>query len=185
MGVPSVSSVNGVLPSLCSAADGPWRSLVAAHRAKLQHFIQRHIGHPDDAEELAQQAFMEAVKGYAGFRQEAELSTWLYGIAKNLVRHYLSRSPRRCYEFCGEESLLDVWDQAPTPLEALEQGQQLQALAQSLSELSGPMRDVLWLVTVDGLSYEAVAQQLSIPIGTVRSRVSRARSQLRTRMDGV
>lgn len=166
-------------------AEGPWRSLVAAHRSRLQHFIQRHIGHADDAEDLAQQAFIEALNSYAGFRREAELSTWLYGIAKNLVRNYLSRAPQKRYVFCGDDCLQNMQDYAPSPQEVLEREQRLQALAQELEALPVRLRHVLWLVTVDGLSYEDAAQQLAIPIGTVRSRVFRARHQLRMRMDCV
>lgn len=167
-------------PSEC-----PWRRLMVVHRHKLERFIQRHIGHQDDAEDLAQQAFLEAVTGYAHFRQESELSTWLYGIAKNLVRNYLARSPRRRYEFCSDEGMNDALDNAAAPEETLERAQQFRALSGVLGELPRPMSEALWLVAVEGLTYEGAAQALSIPIGTVRSRVSRARSQLRLRMEQI
>lgn len=183
MNVACIPSVDIALPAIGPVAEGPWRGLMAVHRSRLQHFIQRHIGHADDAEDLAQQAFIEAVNSYAGFRREAELSTWLYGIAKNLVRNYLSRAPQKRYVFCGDDCLQDIQDHAPSPQEVMEQEQRLQTLVQVWEELPAHLRHVLWLVTVDGLSYEDAAQQLAIPIGTVRSRVFRARHQLRMRMD--
>ncbi|WP_370681357.1 RNA polymerase sigma factor [Comamonas sp. GB3 AK4-5] len=185
MGLATASSTDTLGSPAGHAADGPWRRLVAAHQHRLRHFIYRHIGHADDAEELVQQAFVEAVHGYYGFRKEAELSTWLYGIAKNLVRNYLSRAPQRRYEFVSDEVLLETMDTAPGPDDVLECQQALRRLNQALRELPQNMQQVLWLVGVEKLSYEAAAQQLSVPTGTVRSRVSRARSALQTRLGGL
>ena len=170
-------------PAVDMGRDALWRSLMDAHHRKLHRFIHRHIGHMDDAEDLAQQTFIEAVHGYARFRKESELSTWLYGIAKNLVRNYLSRSPHRRYEFCSSDELPEGLDSVPSCYELLEREQQFRLLVQMLGELPESMYEALWLVAVDGLTYEATAQTLAIPIGTVRSRVSRARQQLRMRMD--
>lgn len=164
------------------ADEALFKQLVRVHQHRLHRFVIKHIGWSTDAEDITQQAFVEAAQGFASFKGDSELSTWLYGIAMNLVRNYLSRSPHRRYTFEGEEVLAETSCASATPFEQLAQSETVRALEQALSELAPEMRDVLLLVGLDELSYEDAAVMLSIPIGTVRSRVSRARSTLRKRL---
>lgn len=164
------------------ADEALFRQLVQKHQQRLYRFIVKHIGWGTDAEDLTQQAFVEAAQCYSTFKGESELSTWLYGIAMNLVRNYLSRSPHRRYGFDGDDVLADTRCARPNPFEQLAQSETVRALEQALGELGPEMRDVLLLVGLEELSYEEAAVMLSIPIGTVRSRVSRARSTLRKRL---
>jgi RNA polymerase sigma-70 factor (ECF subfamily) len=159
----------------------PFRELVQRHQTRLYRFVLKNIGNPSDAEELAQQAFVEAALSYRSFRGEAELSTWLYGNAMNLVRNYLSRAPHRRYQIEDESALEHFTAPDADPAAQVENAQLLQRLQAELDELPTEMRDVLLLVALDDLSYEEAAVMLSIPIGTVRSRVSRARATLRKR----
>lgn len=159
-----------------------FKQLVHEHQTRLYRFIVKNIGYGSDAEELTQQAFVEAAKAYESFRGASELSTWLYGIAMNLVRNYLSRAPHRRYQFEDEEALADTAAEQPDPSEQLAQTQAVRILQREIEGLPAEMRDVLLLVALDELSYEDAAVMLSIPIGTVRSRVSRARTTLRKRM---
>jgi RNA polymerase sigma-70 factor (ECF subfamily) len=158
-----------------------FRHLVDQHQKRLYRFVLKTIGNPSDAEEIAQQAFVEAAKSLVSFRGESELSTWLYGIAMNLVRNHLSRSPQRKYEF-DNEGVLDTLESAEAdPQQQVQNAQLLKKLQLELDGLPAEMRDVLLLVAVEDLSYEEAAILLSIPIGTVRSRLSRARGMLRAR----
>lgn len=166
-----------------TAPDALFKQLVHAHQKRLYRFVVKHIGWGSDAEDITQQAFVEAAAGYASFRGGSELSTWLYGIAMNLVRNYLSRSPHRRFQFEGEEALDDSAALEPEPSRQLDLNQTLQALQTELDALPPEMRDVLLLVAMDELSYESTALLLSIPVGTVRSRVSRARATLRRRLE--
>lgn len=159
-----------------------FRQLVQDHQQRLYRFIVKNIGYGTDAEDLTQQAFVEAAQAYQTFRGASELSTWLYGIAMNLVRNYLSRAPHRRYTFEDEESLADTAARDPDPAEQLAHTQTVRALAEELEALSPEMREVLLLVAMDELSYEEAAVLLAVPIGTVRSRVSRARATLRRRL---
>jgi RNA polymerase sigma-70 factor (ECF subfamily) len=159
-----------------------FRQLVQDHRTRLYRFIVKNIGHGTDAEDLAQQAFVEAAKAYETFRGASELSTWLYGIAMNLVRNYLSRAPHRRYTFETDDALDDTHSDRPDPSEQLEQSQAVRLLQREIDGLPTEMREVLLLVALEELSYEEAAVMLAIPVGTVRSRVSRARSTLRKRM---
>jgi len=156
--------------------------LVQAHAGRLQRFVARHIGSTTDAEDLAQQAFAEAARSYRTFRGESQLSTWLYGIALNLVRNYLSRSPEYRYEFTDESALDQHHAETLAPAELAERRQSIELLQQALDELPANMRDILLLVGLDGLSYEEAAVMLTVPVGTVRSRLSRARAALRDRL---
>lgn len=172
-------------PSASTAAERErlFRQLVADHQDRLYRFILKNIGNTTDAEELAQQAFVEAFKSFGAFRGDSQVSTWLYGIAMNLVRNYLSRAPHRNYGFEDDTALADMDSGAATPERRYHDSQVMRLLQRELDGLAPEMREVLLLVSIDELSYEDAAALLSVPIGTVRSRVSRARSQLRRRLD--
>lgn len=163
--------------------DALFRQLVHEHQRKLYRFVVKNIGHGTDAEEITQQAFVEAAKAFESFRGASELSTWLYGIAMNLVRNHLSRAPHRKYEFENEEVLAEIGSDNPDPSEQLAHSQMIAQLQRELEALPDEMREVLLLVALDELSYEDAAVMLSIPVGTVRSRVSRARGTLRKRLE--
>ena len=94
-----------LVPAPQNCGDALFAELVHEHRKRLFRFIRKHIGNSEDAEDLMQQAFLEAVRSYEAYRGEAALSTWLYGIAMNLVRNYLSRSPHRKFQFEDDASL--------------------------------------------------------------------------------
>lgn len=101
----------------------------------------------------------------------------------NLVRNHLTRAPHRKYDFT-DDSFLDLSPSAElNPEEQYEQAEQLGALASALEDLPPRMREVLLMVAVDELSYEEAAVLLTVPVGTVRSRLSRARLALREKLE--
>lgn len=158
-----------------------FRVLVKAYGGALHHFLMRKLGHEGDAQDIGQEALAAAAKGFAHYRGEAELSTWVFGIAANLARNHVLRSPNRRYRFEPSEALEHTASTWPEPCEALIQRQSLQALSAALQQLSQSTVDALMLVAVDGLSHEEAAALLGVSAGTVRSRVSRARAALRKR----
>jgi RNA polymerase sigma factor (sigma-70 family) len=162
--------------------DMVFSELFGTHRDRLYRFVLRHIGHATEAEDLAQQAFVEAARTFEHFRGESQLSTWLYGIAMNLVRNHLSRAPQRLYQFEDESALDDTPSGSVDPEQQCHLSQLMAMLQTELDGLMPEMREVLLLVAMDDMSYEEAASLLAVPIGTVRSRVSRARAHLRTRM---
>lgn len=165
--------------------DEDFISLVQANQKRLYQFILKNIGNPADAEDLAQAAFVEAYKSLSSFRGQSELSTWLLGIAMNLVRNYISRAPHRRFTFVSDEVLEGTAANGESPADAAFYSQAIERLSEELRALPDGLREVLLLVAVDGLSYEDAAAMLAIPIGTVRSRVSRARATLRERLPGI
>lgn len=158
------------------------RDLVREHATRLQRFIVKHIGNSSEAEDLAQQAFVEAARSYRSFRGESQLSSWLYGIALNLVRNHLSRAPERRHDFVSDSVLADHAADDLSPDRVAEQNQTLALLQESLEELPENMRDILLMVGIDEISYEDAAALLTVPVGTVRSRLSRARPALRDKL---
>ena len=167
---------------LMAQRDELFQSLVAAHGTRLYRFIIKNIGNSSDAQDLAQQAFLEAVRSYSSFRGQSELSTWLYGIAMNLVRNHLSRAPHRRYEFTDESVLSDLACNGLSPEQAIEQTERMRHLNAALEDLPESMRSILLMVAVDEMSYESAAALLTVPVGTVRSRLSRARAALRVKL---
>ena len=171
-----------VAPVSDACVDPLFKQLVLEHSKRLYRFILKNIGHSSDAEDLMQQTFLEAARSYASYRGESALSTWLYGIAMNLTRNYLSRSPHRKYDFSDDECLETLACAENDPGDVLERRRIVSALQQELAVLPEEMREVLLLVAFEEVSYEEAAVMLSIPVGTVRSRVSRARGRLRQRL---
>ncbi len=170
---------NSALPPFQLDQELLFRELIQQHQKRLYRFVIKYIDQPEDAADITQQAFVEAARTIASFRGDSKLSTWLFGIAMNMVRNYLSRAPHRVYKFETDEVLGSVASSEPDPSDSLEQKQILEMVEIAFSDLPEEMSEVLGLVAIDEISYQDAADILSIPLGTVRSRVSRARAVLR------
>lgn len=170
---------NSTLPPFQLDQEILFRELIQQHQKRLYRFVIKYIDHPDDAADITQQAFVEAARTIASFRGDSKLSTWLFGIAMNMVRNYLSRAPHRVYKFETDEVLGSVASGELDPSDSLEQKQIIEMVEIAFSDLPEEMSEVLGLVAIDEISYQDAADILSIPLGTVRSRVSRARAVLR------
>lgn len=156
-----------------------FRGLVQEYGASLYYFVLKRVGHADDAADIAQQAFVEAACSITSFRGEAELSTWVFGIAINLARNHISRAPQHRHHFESDDVLTTCESPDLQPCEALSQRQGLALVSEAMSLLPTEMAQALTLVSVEDLSYEEAACELKVPVGTVRSRVSRARAAVR------
>jgi RNA polymerase sigma-70 factor (ECF subfamily) len=134
------------------------------------------LGAPADAEEVAQEVFLRVHRALPGFRGEAALSTWLYAITSRLCLNRLKAPHRRRR---AEAELDVVADPAPGPGADLETAERDAALQRAIAALDDEARIVVVLRDVEGLSYEEIAAALELPIGTVRSRLHRARTALK------
>ena len=159
-----------------------FNELVRVYRTPLFRFVVRHIGNPADAEDIAQQTFVEAFTSLQTFRGQSQLSTWLYGIAMNLVRNYLNRAPHRVRKYESDEVLTVMADDADGPDALVERMELFTRLYAEVDTLSDELRQTFLLVAIEGRSYEEAAQTLNIPIGTVRSRLFRAREAIKARI---
>jgi RNA polymerase sigma-70 factor (ECF subfamily) len=159
--------------------------LAKTHRRSLFRFILRKIGNPSDADDLVQQSFIEAHRAILSFRGESELWTWVCGIAMNLVRNHLSRAPNRVYEFISDDVLLPQADDSDGPEVLTQRLQMMRLLYEEVGGLPEDMRQIFIMVAIDGSSYEEAATAFDIPIGTVRSRLFRAREAIKMRLPGL
>lgn len=155
--------------------------LVRLHENKVYHLALRMCGNPEDATDVAQEAFLAAWRGLPNFRGEAGFSTWLYRLVNNAAIDHLRKTKKQRGDVSldDEESHVDTPDTGPGPQEAAESGELRQAVAEGLNRLGEDHRQVLVLREVQQLSYEEIAGVLGLDLGTVKSRLSRARNALR------
>jgi RNA polymerase sigma-70 factor (ECF subfamily) len=151
-------------------------NLVANHQGSLFAFLYRMCGDADLAEELMQETFVRALQAAQRYRPQASVSTWLFGIAANLVRDRWRRQARR-----GPEVPLDDVDLVG-PDNAEDDALQRLGFAQvrtAVLQLPLEQRSTLILRYYHDLSYEEIAQVLACPIGTVRSRIHNGLARLK------
>lgn len=157
--------------------------LVRLYEKKVYALTLRMCKNPDDAAEAAQEAFLAAWQGLKFFRGESSFSTWLYRLASNASVDLLRREQRHRSaagpSLNDEETYADVPDDAPDPQALAERSELRQQIEAGLRALTPEHREVLILREMHQLSYDEIAQALSLDTGTVKSRISRARKQLR------
>ena len=153
--------------------------LVRLHEKKVYALTLRMCGNPEDARDAAQEAFLSAWRGLPSFRGEAGFSTWLYRLASNAAIDQLRRNRRQREEDSLDAGEMDAPDQSPGPQEAAEGSELQRAVADGLASLSEDHRRILLLREYQQLSYDEIAQTLDMDLGTVKSRISRARRALR------
>lgn len=169
-------------------------ALVLRHQQEVFAIAVRMLGDRDEAQDVAQDTFVRAYRGLRAFRSEATLSTWLVSITMNLCRNRRRWWARRrrviaasLDEPVGAEqdpAGHDAVDPAPAPSEMAQSREQRQAIGAALLLLEEAARQVVVLRDLQGCSYEEIAAALHCEIGTVKSRLHRARLTLRALLDG-
>jgi RNA polymerase sigma-70 factor (ECF subfamily) len=156
--------------------------LVSRYQTRLYNAAIRLVEHPEDAADVVQDAFLNAYQSLQTFKGEAEFFTWLYRIAFNTAIS-LKRRKRTTVSLdsAASEGTIEPLDCSKyvRPGAALEQGEEEMQLQAALSRLSPEYREVLVLKDIEGMKYEQIADILGVPIGTIRSRLHRARLELR------
>lgn len=166
-----------------SAAFG---QLVTRYQDRLYNTLVHVTGNAEDARDAAQEAFIQAFTKLETFQRNAAFYTWLYRIAFNVaVSHRRRRRPTASVDQAREASGLEPMDPAEAPTEHLEREERARQVHEAIAELSEEHREVLVLREIDGCCYDTIAQILELPIGTVRSRLHRARLQLREQLKEV
>ena len=162
--------------------------LVTAHQDRIYTLCLRMTGNREDAQDAAQEAFLNAWRGLASFQGGSSFSTWLYRLASNACIDLLRRRKRR-QEGEAPHSLDDEeagWPEPAAPgggpEEELEQKERRQALERELRALPDHQREILVMREVSGLSYQEIGELLSLDLGTVKSRLARARLALKKRL---
>lgn len=156
-----------------------FETLVRTHQKRILHFVLKHIDNRDDAEELVQETFLQAHRSLESFQGNAQFSTWLTGIALNLVRNHANRSPGYRYHFVDDEYLQSMASDTGDPVSENEFDELLERTGIELERLSPELRDSLVMVAMEGLPYEEVAERTSTNVNNVKNRLFRARKALR------
>ncbi len=171
--------------------------LVEERSGDIYALLLRLTEDPEEARDLTQETFLQAFRYVAQFRGDSDLRTWLYRIAVNQARNRWRWWRRRRRDSTVSLDAPDAAGEGSTPLAsrlsdpgASDPEQQALArerermLLRALQSLSRTYREVVVLRDIEGLSYEEVAQALDISVGTVKSRLSRGRTELRKRLEG-
>ena len=154
--------------------------LVIKYQKRVYALTVRMCPTPELAEEAAQETFLSAWQGLPFFRGDSAFSTWLYRLASNACVDLLRKEGRVEWPSLDDEAVsAEVPDTRPTPEAAAEQKELRAQIEAGLRTLSPEHREVLILREIQQLSYDEIADALSLDLGTVKSRISRGRRQLR------
>jgi RNA polymerase sigma-70 factor (ECF subfamily) len=163
---------------------GAFDLLVLKYEHKIVNLVMRYVRDPETALDISQEAFIKAYKALPRFRGDSAFYTWLYRIAVNTAKNHLAALRRR-----PADIELDLQDpdqyglhaklkETDTP-EAVSLSQELQeTLERAIQALPDDLRTAIVLRELDGMSYEEIAQTMDCPVGTVRSRIFRARDAI-------
>jgi RNA polymerase sigma-70 factor (ECF subfamily) len=157
---------------------GAFTALVRRYQDRIYRFLLRLTHSPDDARELTQETFLHAYQALPRWTPQARLSTWLFRIARNLAFDWLRRGKRVEFVPLNEDEDAHCPDPAPGPDAVLETAQRYQGLEAALARLPAEHREILLLREIEEMSYEDIAAVLDLNLGTVKSRLARARAAL-------
>ncbi len=157
-------------------------ALFNEHYNHLIRFVQKYVRNAADAEDVVQNTFLEAMRCADRFSGLSKPSTWLFGIALNLARSKVRKNAGDLLEFVDETSLNMFADNRSDPASLCEVRQIVQTVDKFLAALTPRIRETFEAVLGGEITYEEAAKKLNIPIGTVRSRVSRVRGMVRAEL---
>ena len=172
-----------------SGKDAAYRELVRRYERPVFSLIYRMVRDRELAEDLAQETFVKALNAIESYRPEFKFSSWIFKIANNAAIDHLRRreldtlsldgSPNAETADAVEATALQVSDRTETPLEELEARELGGAIEVAIGRLRPEYRACILLRHVEGRPYEEIAEMLSLPLGTVKTYIHRARNELR------
>ncbi|MBH80598.1 MAG: RNA polymerase sigma factor RpoE [Gammaproteobacteria bacterium] len=163
--------------------------LFSRYQHKILNLVSRYLRDPQDVEDVAQEAFIKAFRALPRFRGDSAFYTWLYRIAINTAKNHLVTRGRRppgtdvdvedAEHFDGNDALRE----SESPESALARDQLSAEIDGAIADLPDDLRSAVTLREFDGLSYEQIAEIMDCPVGTVRSRIFRARESIDKRIE--
>ena len=154
-----------------------FEQLVEAYRNQVFRLALRMCGNEADADEVAQEAFLSAWKGLPNFRGESQFSTWLYQLTTHAAIDLMRREKRQAAAEDIDE--ITTADDGPSPQQQAERAETRREVRSALMQLPEEYWQVLLLRFMQELSYEEIGRALKLPVGTVKSRLNRAKAQLK------
>lgn len=163
--------------------------LVLKYQRKIMRLLSRMIRDPGEIEDVAQEAFIKAYRALPQFRGESAFYTWLYRIAINTARNWLAQNNRRPSTPSAQENedgetfnATDNLTDSSNPESEMASRQIAETVNKAMNDLPEDLRNAIVMREIDGMSYEDIAESMSCPIGTVRSRIFRAREAIATKL---
>lgn len=163
--------------------------LVEKYQSQIINIAYGMLSNTEDAYDAAQEVFVRIYKSIGGFKGKSSLSTWVYRIVSNVCNDMLRKRQRSASVVSinsvrdnDDDKELDIVDDAPTPEELLELSEAQRTLRLAISELSAEYREIITLSDIEQLRYEEIADILRCPVGTVKSRLNRARNALKKKL---
>jgi len=182
---------NSLIAKALSGNQAAYTSLMERHQVAIFHIINRIVRNDEAANDLVQETFMKAFASLATYRSEYKFSTWLYKIAANASIDFLRK--RRVHALSLDRPLetedgsmeIEVADYSFHPELELERKQQRLSIEVAINSLPPKYREVIVYRHKDDKSYEEIADLLSIPVGTVKARIFRARELLKKKLKNI
>ena len=162
--------------------------LVLKYQQKVANLVSRYIRDPGETLDVTQEAFIKAYRALGNFRGESAFYTWLYRIAINTAKNYLvaqARRPPGTDVDAETAEQLDVGTRLReynTPENHLLQDELAETVAEAMNDLPEDLRTAIMLRELEGMSYDEIAKAMGCPVGTVRSRIFRARAAIDARL---
>lgn len=173
----------GELIDACLCGDEhAWRALIARFYSRIYALTYHMLGNREEAMDATQDVFIKVLKGLKRFRKNSALSTWMYRIAINVCTEHLRKRHEAPISSLTEDERNEAFatpDPSPSPEEVAERMEIKELVRAAIRRLPMHMRLVIVLCDLDGLSYKEAASVLGIPVGTVKSRLNRARFALK------
>jgi len=165
--------------------------LVLKYQHKIVQLINRYLRDPHEALDVAQETFIKAYRALPSFRGDSAFYTWIYRIAINTAKNYLASRSRRPIDDDIEIDTAEQFESAPglrdqeTPEGILLSEELARVIQLAMDELPDELRTAITLRELDGLTYDEIANVMSCPVGTVRSRIFRAREAIDKKMNAL
>jgi RNA polymerase sigma-70 factor (ECF subfamily) len=157
--------------------------LVAKYQGRVRRVVTRYVSDPQEQLDVVQEVFLNAFRGLGNFRGESQFFTWLYRIACNTSKNYLTAKDRRPPDqdidaSDAEFSGLVGMEELASPEHIMLRDEIERTVFDAIQALPGEMQHAIMLREIEGMTYEAIAEQMHCPVGTVRSRIFRAREMI-------
>jgi len=163
--------------------------LVIKYQHRIIQLVNRYVKDPSEAQDVAQEAFIKAYRALGNFRGDSAFYTWLYRIAINTAKNYLVSRSRRNSDYQVDIQDAEVFENAPqlqgmeTPERLLLNQEIIDTIQEAIDKLPEDMRTAIMLREFEGMSYEEIAEAMECPVGTVRSRIFRAREAIDNKLN--
>jgi RNA polymerase sigma-70 factor, ECF subfamily len=173
--------------SLQAGDERAFEQLVTQYERPIVRFLYRYLGNSEEAKEICQEVFIKVFRGISSFQNHCSLKTWIYRITLNTVLNEKRRWYQRLKDrFVGLETVTRThWDSIPDPELSLTMSERCRQVSLALKKLRPDHRAILVLRDLERLSYQEIAEALGLALGTVKSRLARARQEMKDAIQNI